>query len=95
MYVAGVQSVGARSLGGVQAAVAEPKPVVGLATPEDATRLSAGAARTREAEVVVFPRRGPRLDQRPDDLKQRRAAGRYRESLGLVHDPRRAVTRRG
>jgi hypothetical protein len=40
---------------------------------------AAAQARIAEAETVVFPRRGPSVDQRPDALKRERAIERYRD----------------
>ena len=48
-------------------------------TAQEAGPAAALAARLADAESVVFPRHGASVDQRPADLKQARAAAKYRE----------------
>jgi len=86
MEVTGVQTVGARSLGGVQVTtVADSTKYDGAPrqSPDSPERDSAPAV-SRESfpEAVVFPRDGTPLDRRPVQLRQARAAARYRRDGG-------------
>ena len=83
MEVTGVQPVGARSLGAVQATVTDSTQSGGRASAGPADRDSTPAIpRAMYAEAVVFPRDGKPLDQRPVQLRQERAAARYRRDGG-------------
>jgi hypothetical protein len=80
MYVAGVQPVGARGLGGLQAVVAEPLPPP--ASARGGTELARELLPARLVmldEAVVFLRDGTAVDHRPVELRQEHAARRYRE----------------
>ena len=80
MQITGVQSVGARSLGSVSVTVSDPTDVSRAAAAGTLERETATSApRPMHPEAVVFPRDGKSLDQRPVDLRHRRAAARYRE----------------
>jgi hypothetical protein len=82
LQIIGVAPVGSGAgIRGMTVQVSEPRaaaPVAGV--PGDAR----GAESERlEAEAVVFPRRrGREIDARPDDLKRKRAAARYRADGG-------------
>jgi len=79
MQITGVQSVGARSLGSVTAAVAVTDPTRVVSAPPE--RENAGTnTRPLSPEAVVFPRDGKPLDRRPVQLRQQRAKARYREN---------------
>ena len=90
MQVVGVQPGGSRGFASVQPVVTDAR--AGLAATNtgarDAKTLAARAqAFTREP--VVFPRDGLPLDQRPLNLRQAKAAGRYREAQDLPVTRRR------
>ena len=80
MQITGVQSVGARSLGSVTAAVtvSEPGRAAVVAPPERENGSS--PPRPLSPEAVVFPRDGKPIDRRPVQLRQQRAKARYREN---------------
>ena len=54
---------------------------------------AAVAARLADAESVVFPRQGASFDHRPVDLKQARAAAKYREHDRVEAIPTRSNLR--
>jgi hypothetical protein len=83
MEITGVQSVGARSLGGVQVTVSD--------STQAASRVTAAAferdnepslPRSSIPEAVVFPRDGTPIDHRPVQLRHARAVARYRRDGG-------------
>ena len=78
MQVTGVQPIGGARYVALQPVVVETR------QPPSATAQEAGPAaaqaRLAEAETVVFPRRGASIDHRPDELKQAKAAAKYREN---------------
>lgn len=83
MEVTGVQAVGARSLGGVQATVSDSTQYGGRAGAGPPDRDSTPTIpRSSYPEVVVFPRDGKPLDQRPVQLRQAKAKARYRRDGG-------------
>lgn len=90
MYVAGIQPVGGRGVGGVQPLVAVTRPAT--ATDEAATATSRAATGQMarnipvDAQTVVFPRGGAGVDWRPLDLRRREAEDRYREADDLRDD---------
>jgi hypothetical protein len=89
MHVAGVQPAGSRGYTAVQAVVVEAKPAPARTdAPPAAARPS--ATPTLIPEPVVFPRERPPVDGRPLDVRQRRAAARYREHAAPEGRPRRS-----
>ena len=83
MEVTGVQPVGARSLGGVQATVTDSTQYGSRGSPAAPERDSTPAIpRAQFPEAVVFPRDGTPIDQRPVHLRQARASARYRRDGG-------------
>lgn len=91
MIVTGAQAVGARSLGGVVVTGVDSR-ATARAVPNGETVVEQGVARRAgDPEPVVFPRDGSLpTDTRPSDLRQQRAAQRYREDGG---DPRQQQRR--
>ena len=87
MHVAGVQPVGARGLGGVQAVVTDAKPAP-VSAPAHAGQQNRSPM-TVTAEPVLFMRDGIPADQRPVHLRQQKAAARYKEAEELVPGRRR------
>jgi hypothetical protein len=78
LQVTGVQPIGGARYVALQPVVVETREPP-TATAQEAGGAAAQAARLAGAETVVFPRRGPSIDQRPDELKQSKAAAKYRE----------------
>src|SRR5260221_7208511 len=86
MEVTGGQTVGARSLGGVQVTTvadstkydSAPRQTVSTSERDSTPAIS----RESLPEAVVFPRDGTPLDRRPVQLRQARAAARYRRGGG-------------
>ena len=77
VQVTGVQPVG-RGLVALAPVVVDTRP------PPTSTAPEAGPAATRaamlaRAETVVFPRSGPSVDRRPEELRREHALARYRE----------------
>jgi hypothetical protein len=87
MEITGVQTVGARSLGSVQVTVSDSSQAGNraVATPSDRDSTPA-LPRSSVPETVVFPRDGAQIDRRPVQLRNARAAARYRRDGG---DPKR------
>jgi hypothetical protein len=83
MEITGVQPVGARSLGSVQATVSDSSASANrtVATPAD-RESTPSVPRSSIPEVVVFPRDGTPIDRRPVQLRHARAAARYRRDGG-------------
>jgi hypothetical protein len=79
LQVTGVQPIGGARYVAMQPVVVETREPP-TATAQEAGAAAAQAARLAAAETVVFPRRGASIDQRPDDLKQSKAAAKYREN---------------
>jgi hypothetical protein len=79
LQVTGVQPIGGARYVALQPVVVETRELP-AATAQDAGPAAAQAARLAEAQTVVFPRRGASIDQRPDELKQAKAAAKYREN---------------
>jgi hypothetical protein len=79
VQITGVQAVGVggRVYSALAPVVTEPAPLP-TSTAREASPATA-QARVAQAETVVFPRRGPSVDQRPDEVKRERAVERYRE----------------
>jgi len=86
VQVTGVQPVGSRGLNTVQAVVTDEKPPSSFTAPTTTGRDAPKTTpqHTVTQEPVVFLREGPRTDQRPPNLKQQKAAARYRESEQLA-----------
>ena len=83
MMVTGVQPVGAKGLGTVQATVVDTKETARVATPTEAEQERAPAfAKGATPQPVVFPRDGLPMDQRPVGHKLQQAADRYRTDGG-------------
>jgi hypothetical protein len=88
LQVTGVQAVGGRGYVALAPVVVEARELP-TSTAQEAGPSAALAARLADAEAVVFPRHGASLDQRPADLKQARAAAKYREHARVEAIPRR------
>jgi hypothetical protein len=78
LQVTGVQAVGGRGYVALAPVVVETR-ALPTSTAQEAGPAAALAARLADAESVVFPRHGANVDHRPSDLKQARAAAKYRE----------------
>jgi hypothetical protein len=92
MIVTGAQAAGAKSLGGVVVTGVDSRETT-RAVPTGETVVEQGVTRQAgDPEPVVFPREGGLpMDTRPSDLRQQRAAQRYREDGG---DPRQQQRRK-
>ena len=92
VQVVGIQPVGGTRYVSLQAVVTEDRPPP-TATAQEAGPAAQQAARLASGEAVVFPREGPRLDQRPVDLKRAKAVKKYREDGDAGRTPRRQKRR--
>jgi hypothetical protein len=88
VQVTGVQAVGGRGYAGLVPVVVEARELP-TSTAQEAGPAAALAARLADAEAVVFPRHGASFDSRPIDLRQARAAAKYREHARVERVPRR------
>jgi hypothetical protein len=92
MEVTGVLPVGARSLGGVLVTVSDSTQYGNRSSSNAPDRENTPSVpRASFPEPVVFPRDGTPLDHRPVQLRQARAAQRYKRDGG--GSPRRQTPR--
>ena len=82
MIVTGAQPIGAKSLGAVQVTGVDAKDAARVGTPVADQREKSGEPKKGEPIPVVFVRDGMPMDTRPSDLRQQRAAQRYKEDGG-------------
>jgi hypothetical protein len=83
MMVTGVQPVGSKGLSAVSVTASDPKDAARARVGGEPERGGDGpVSRPGEPQPVVFPRSGLPLDQRPVELRQQRAAERYRSDGG-------------
>ena len=89
MLVTGVQAVGAKGVTAIQGNVVDLKQSsrTGVDGDRDGPRTSGTTARPGEPQPVVFPRRGPAIDQRPVTMRQLQAVTRYRADGDPDHGP--------
>jgi len=82
MIVTGAQATGARSLGSVKVTGVDAKDAARVGAPPDTERERGVTQKRGEPLPVVFVRDGMPMDTRPSDLRQQRAAQRYKEDGG-------------
>jgi hypothetical protein len=82
MQVTGIQPVGARSFGTVQATVTDTQLAVRESAAVGDRAGPSTFSRPAIPEAVVFPHDGKPLDQRPTQLRHARARARYRADGG-------------
>lgn len=82
MIVTGAQPIGAKSLGSVQVTGVDPKDAARVGSPVAEPREKGVQLKKGEPVPVIFVRDGMPMDTRPSDLRQQRAAQRYREDGG-------------